>query len=140
MAADYTERSLDPSSESYFLLGPRGTGKSTWLMKHYPRATRIDLLLGEEERRYSAFPERIRMWPSRWNQGKLSFSTKFERAPNLLPEIHALIEKKRGIQIIMTGSSARKLRRTVSDLLGGRALSPSDGPLFSLRVKGTVFS
>ena len=56
----YIPRKVIPPEESYFLLGPRGTGKSTWLLHHYPQAKRIDLLLGEEERRFSAFPEKIR--------------------------------------------------------------------------------
>ncbi len=56
----YIPRIVNPPEGSYFLLGPRGTGKSTWLLKQYPKATRIDLLLGEEERRFSAYPERIR--------------------------------------------------------------------------------
>jgi hypothetical protein len=56
----YIPRILNPPKGSYFLLGPRGTGKSTWLQHEYPHATRIDLLLGEEERRFSAHPEKIR--------------------------------------------------------------------------------
>ncbi|HSX26872.1 MAG TPA: AAA family ATPase [Chlamydiales bacterium] len=135
MVADYTERSLDPSSESYFLLGPRGTGKSTWLLKNYPEAVRIDLLLGEEERRYSAFPERIRDVVEGMRPGQTLILDEIQRAPNLLPEIHALIEEKRGIQFIMTGSSARKLRRTVSDLLGGRALLHQMGPFLASELK-----
>ena len=46
MAADYIPRIINPPQDSYFLLGPRGTGKSTWLLHHYPHAKRIDLLLG----------------------------------------------------------------------------------------------
>ena len=137
--ADYTERSMTPSSESYFLLGPRGTGKSTWLLKNYPNATRIDLLLGEEERRYSAFPERIRDVVAEMKPGQTLILDEIQRAPNLLPEIHALIEEKRGIQFIMTGSSARKLRRTVSDLLGGRALLHQMGPFLASEL-GEKFS
>jgi hypothetical protein len=62
MMADskYIPRIINPPQGSYFLLGPRGTGKSTWLRHEYPNATRIDLLLGEEERRFSAYPEKIR--------------------------------------------------------------------------------
>ena len=62
MAADstYIPRIINPPEGSYFLLGPRGTGKSTWLFHQYPDAVRIDLLLGEEERRFSAYPEKIR--------------------------------------------------------------------------------
>jgi hypothetical protein len=50
----YVRRKLVPPVGSYFLLGPHGTGKSAWLMHHYPDAVRIDLLLGEEERKFSS--------------------------------------------------------------------------------------
>lgn len=60
IAKNYIPRIVNPPKSSYFLLGPRGTGKSTWLSHQYPHAKRIDFLLGEEERRYSAYPERIR--------------------------------------------------------------------------------
>ncbi|MGB7977744.1 MAG: DUF4143 domain-containing protein [Chlamydiales bacterium] len=133
--ANYTEREMRPSTESYFLLGPRGTGKSTWLLRHYPNAVRIDLLLGEEERRYGSFPERIRDVAAGMAPGQTLILDEIQRAPNLLPEIHALIEQKKGLQFIMTGSSARKLRRTVSDLLGGRALLHQMGPFLASELK-----
>ena len=133
--ADYKERFLQPPEESYFLLGPRGTGKSTWLKAHYPKATRIDLLLGEEERYFSSFPERIRDVAHELKPGSTLILDEIQRVPNLLPEIHALIEEKRGIQFIMTGSSARKLRRSVSDLLGGRALLRQMPPFFAAELQ-----
>lgn len=133
--ANYKERFLRPPEESYFLLGPRGTGKSTWLQHHYPEARRIDLLLGEEERYFLAFPERIRDLVHEMRPGSTLILDEIQRVPNLLPEIHALIEEKRGIQFIMTGSSARKLRRSVSDLLGGRALLRQMPPFFASELK-----
>ncbi len=60
MAPHYIQRQLSAPEESYFLLGPRGTGRSTWLIHRYPHATQIDLLLGEEERRFSSYPNPIR--------------------------------------------------------------------------------
>jgi len=131
----YIPRILNPPKGSYFLLGPRGTGKSTWLLHQYPRATRIDLLLGEEERRFSAYPEKIREVASALPEGSTLILDEIQRVPRLLPEIHALIEEKRGIQYIMTGSSARKLRRSVSDLLGGRALLRQMGPFIASELK-----
>ena len=53
-------RFLKPPSQSFFLLGPRGTGKSTWTKTYFPQALRIDLLLPEVFRAYSARPERLR--------------------------------------------------------------------------------
>ncbi len=137
MAAEtrYIPRTLNPPEGSYFLLGPRGTGKSTWLLQQYPKATRIDLLLGEEERRFSAYPERIRDVAAALPPGSTLILDEVQRVPNLLPELHALIEEKRGIQFIMTGSSSRKLRRSVSDLLGGRALLRQMGPFTASELK-----
>ena len=128
---DYITRTITPPSESYFLLGPRGTGKSTWLLHQYPEAVRLDLLLGDEERRFSAYPERIRDVASAMKPGSTLIIDEIQRIPRLLPEIHSLIEEKRGIQFIMTGSSSRKLRRSVSDLLGGRALLRHMGPFLA---------
>ncbi|MBS0619983.1 MAG: ATP-binding protein [Verrucomicrobia bacterium] len=131
----YIPRMLQPPKGSYFLLGPRGTGKSTWLLHHYPQAMRIDLLLGEEERRFSAYPERIREVSAALPEGSTLILDEIQRVPKLLPEIHALIEEKRDIQYVMTGSSSRKLRRSVSDLLGGRALLRQMGPFLASELK-----
>lgn len=131
----YIPRLLNPPQGSYFLLGPRGTGKSTWLAHHYPQAVRIDLLLGEEERRLSAYPEKIREIASALPDGSVLILDEVQRVPRLLPEIHALIEARKGIQYIMTGSSSRKLRRSVSDLLGGRALLRQMGPFLAAELK-----
>jgi predicted AAA+ superfamily ATPase len=93
MTADskYIPRIINPPQGSYFLRGPRGTGKSTWLRHHYPMATRIDLLLGEEERRFSAYPEKIRDIASALSKGSTLILDEIQRVPRLLPEIHALI-------------------------------------------------
>lgn len=127
----YVPRKIIPPEGSYFLLGPRGTGKSTWLLHNYPEAVRVDLLLGDEERRYSGYPERIRDIVSAMKPGSTLILDEIQRVPRLLPEIHALIEGKKDIQFIMTGSSCRKLRRSVSDLLGGRALMRHMGPFLA---------
>lgn len=131
----YIPRILNPPQGSYFLLGPRGTGKSTWLRHQYPKAERIDFLLGEEERRYSAYPERIRDVAAHLPEGSILILDEIQRVPRLLPEIHSLIEEKKEIQFIMTGSSSRKLRRSVSDLLGGRALLRQMGPFSAAELK-----
>lgn len=135
----YIPRKVTPPEGSYFLLGPRGTGKSTWLMHKYPDAMRIDLLLGEEERRFSSYPERIRNIVEAMEPGSVIILDEIQRVPRLLPEIHALIEQQRDIQFIMTGSSTRKLRRSVSDLLGGRALLRQMGPFLASEL-GPQFS
>lgn len=135
----YIQRKIIPPHSSYFLLGPRGTGKSTWLSHQYSDAIRIDLLLGDEERRFSSYPERIRDVVETLSPGDILILDEIQRVPRLLPEIHALIEEKKGIQFIMTGSSTRKLRRAVSDLLGGRALMRQMGPFLASEL-GKEFS
>lgn len=132
---EYVPRKMTPPKESYFLLGPRGTGKSTWLAHNYPHATRIDLLLGEEERRFSSYPEKIRDIVAAMPSGSVLILDEIQRVPRLLPEIHALIEQKRDVQFIMTGSSTRKLRRSVGDLLGGRALMRQMGPFLASELR-----
>lgn len=136
---DYFSRKLEPPKGSYFLLGPRGTGKSTWLLHNYPNAIRIDLLLGEEERLFSSYPEKIRTLAASLEPGSVLILDEVQRVPRLLPEIHAIIEQKLNIQVIMTGSSTRKLRRSVSDLLGGRALMRQMGPFLASEL-GKEFS
>jgi predicted AAA+ superfamily ATPase len=96
-------------------------------------------LLGEEERKFSAYPERIRDVAAGLAPGSVLIIDEVQRVPRLLPEIHALIEEKREIQYIMTGSSSRKLRKSVSDLLGGRALLRQMGPFLASEL-GSQFS
>jgi predicted AAA+ superfamily ATPase len=136
----YIPRKVLPPQGSYFLLGPRGTGKSTWLLHSYPDAVRVDFLLGDEERRFSAYPERIRNVVAAMDPGSTLILDEIQRVPRLLPEIHALMEEKKDIQYIMTGSSSRKLRRSVSDLLGGRALLRQMGPFLASELGRSEFS
>src|SRR3989338_3830418 len=130
----YVPRLLIPPKESFFLLGPRGTGKSTWLARYYPDAIRIDLLVPQEERSYLAAPERLRELADTLPSGGILILDEIQRAPGLLPVVHSLIEEGRGIQFIMTGSSARKLRRDVGNLLGGRALLRVMPPFFAAEL------
>lgn len=110
----------DPGG-SYFLFGPRGTGKSTWLRAKFPDATWIDLLDPAEERALLARPESLRERVEGGRSGVVVID-EVQRAPGLLTVVHQLIEeKRRGRRFVLTGSSARKLRRTAVDLLGGRA-------------------
>lgn len=107
--------------QSFFLLGPRGTGKSTWLRQYFPHALWIDLLEPELLQFYGARPERLRD-TLQASPDKTVIINEIQKLPNLLSLIHAIIEEKRGLQFILTGSSARKLKRQGVDLLAGRAL------------------
>lgn len=116
------QRYFQGSDKSYFLLGARGTGKSTYLHEHYKDALWIDLLNPEDHRQYMAYPERLRDFIKSNLKIKKVVIDEIQRVPQLLPLVHAIIEEKRGYQFILTGSSSRKIKRTGSDLLAGRAL------------------
>jgi predicted AAA+ superfamily ATPase len=100
----------------------------------YPNAIRIDLLQPEQERLYLAAPERLREIVEAAPRGSVIILDEIQRAPGLLPVIHSLIEEGKSIQFIMTGSSARKLRREVGNLLGGRALLRLMPPFFAAEL------
>lgn len=96
-------------------------------------------MLGEEERKFANNPEKIRQIATAMNPGDVLILDEIQRVPRLLPEIHALIEQQIEIQFIITGSSMRKLRRSVSDLLEGRALMRQMGPFLASEI-GDKFS
>lgn len=104
-------------------------------MKEYPKNLRIDLLDREIERQLLAKPERLIAYVDALQKGDVCIVDEVQRVPELIPVIHSLIEEKRGIQFILTGSSARKLRRSVGDLLGGRALLRHMSPFCSWELK-----
>jgi predicted AAA+ superfamily ATPase len=107
---------------SFFLFGPRGTGKTTWLAATLPAALRIDLLAPDQYRTMEARPERLREIVEARPEATDIVIDEVQRVPELLNVIHALIERKHGRRFVLTGSSARKLRRGGVNLLGGRAL------------------
>ncbi len=122
-------------NQSFFLFGPRGTGKSTWLKSHYPNAIWIDLLELDQLRIYSATPERLKEVIYAEPNRKVVVINEVQKVPEILSTVHSLIEEKRGLQFILTGSSARKLRRTGVDLLAGRAILKHMSPFFAAEMK-----
>lgn len=116
-------RVFEAPSSSFFLFGPRGTGKSTWLRERFPDAVWIDLLRPEEHRAYAARPERLRERLAASPEADTVVVDEVQKVPELLDVVHELIESdgpKR--RFVLTGSSARKLRRGGVNLLAGRAL------------------
>lgn len=106
---------------SFFLFGPRGTGKSTWLRQHFPAALYVDLLDPEAYRLFSARPERLRELVAGNPQADVVVVDEVQKVPDLLDVVHQLVEQRRPArQFILTGSSARKLKATGVDLLAGR--------------------
>lgn len=106
---------------SYFLFGPRGTGKSTLIKGVYTDAVIIDLLEPDLYRQFRAHPERLNDIVKLYPHAHTFVIDEVQKVPELLSVVHQLIESKKGWQFILTGSSARKLKREGVDLLGGRA-------------------
>lgn len=117
----YIPRLLEPPEQSFFLLGPRGTGKSTWLHANLADAYVVDLLAEETYQRLlaqpGAFADELRAVPS----DSWVVIDEIQRLPDLLNEVHRFIERG-GLRFVLCGSSARKLRRAGVNLLAGRAL------------------
>ena len=113
----------DPGQESFFLWGPRQTGKSTLLKQRYPDARHVDLLKADEFRRYAVHPEYLReeIDAEEPEPGRQIVIDEVQKVPALLDEAHWLIEN-RGLHFALCGSSARKVKRGAANLLGGRAL------------------
>jgi len=109
-----------PPKRSFFLWGPRQTGKTSLLERTYPDALLISLLRNQELTELKSRPgllrERIRA-----AQAQFVIIDEVQKVPDLLDEIHYMIEKDRVI-FGLCGSSARKLKRSAANLLGGRAL------------------
>ncbi len=122
MSIAYVKRSFKEPKQSYFLFGPRGTGKSTMTIKNHPEALLIDLRLAETRFRLAANPDYLEELVTSQPDEQTIIIDEIQKIPELLPLVHKLIEKKRGWKFILTGSSARKLKRQGVDLLGGRAL------------------
>lgn len=118
-------REINPTkSKSYFLFGPRQTGKSTFVKSLLsPKDLYIDLLPQRNFLNYAKNPGRAReeiLAHLKLNDNPLCVIDEIQKIPTLLDEVHELIESK-GIRFILTGSSARKLRRGGANLLAGRA-------------------
>jgi predicted AAA+ superfamily ATPase len=112
---------LPPSGrETFFLWGPRQAGKTTLLRAAYPDALWIDLLRSEEYRRYLQNPERLREELGQRAPAQVVID-EVQKVPQLLDEVHWLIENRR-VQFALCGSSARRVKRGAANLLGGRAV------------------
>jgi predicted AAA+ superfamily ATPase len=120
----YLERALICPEESFFLLGPRGTGKSTWLRRHFPEAKFVDLLNEMTRFRLMAQPGAFGLELEAVPPGSWVVVDEVQKMPELLNEVHRFIEE-RGLKFALCGSSARKLRQAGINLLAGRALSRS---------------
>jgi len=113
-------RALRPPAGSYFLFGARGTGKSSFVRLQYPGGLYIDLLDPATQREYLTRPERLAELVRAQPPDRVVVVDEVQKVPELLAVVHALIEERR-TRFVLTGSSARKLKRSGVDLLAGRA-------------------
>ena len=114
-------RILDAPDQSFFLLGPRGSGKSTWLQATFPDAHVVDLLDEEKYQRLLVSPGLFADELRALKPHMRVIVDEVQRLPSLLNEVHRFIEKKR-LRFVLCGSNARKLKRAGVNLLAGRAL------------------
>ena len=114
-------------SSSIFLFGPRGTGKTSWIKAHMPDALYLDLLDFSLYSSLSAAPDRLETLIRKGFDGWIVLD-EVQRVPELLNEVHRLIESKK-LRFLLTGSSARSLKRKGVNLLAGRALRYTMHPL-----------
>ncbi len=113
-------------SQSFFLFGARGTGKSTLLksISFLKNALVVDLLKPALEERYSIDPEFLRQQCLSLNAGDWVIIDEVQKVPKLLNIVHSIIEELK-INFALTGSSSRKLKRGSANMLGGRAVTYS---------------
>lgn len=119
--------------DSLFLWGTRQTGKSTLLKALFPQARLYDLLKTDVRMAFQLRPALLREECEMLDEGELVIIDEVQKVPALLDEVHWLIENC-GLRFILSGSSARKLRRSGANLLGGRALRRTLFPLVSAEI------
>ncbi len=123
----------EAKDESLFLWGSRQTGKSTLLKMLFPDARVYDLLKSDVRMALQLRPSQLREECELLDDGELIIIDEVQKVPALLDEVHWLIENKKQ-RFILSGSSARKLRRSGANLLGGRALRQTLFPLVSAEI------
>jgi uncharacterized protein len=114
-------RHIDLPDSTFFLWGPRQSGKTTLLKTRFPDAYRIDLLRTDERMRYEREPARLREEVRTLPPERRVVIDEIQKVPALLDEVHYMMQEDRRV-FALCGSSARKIRRTHANLLGGRAL------------------
>lgn len=114
------KREINIPKTSFFLFGPRGTGKSTFVKGLIQENDLyIDFLDPDTFRTYAAFPETLIKTVNAVNPVRVIID-EVQKVPQILDVVHKIMEDRK-VFFILTGSGARKLKKTGADLLGGRA-------------------
>ena len=133
----YVNRLLKLPDRSFFLFGPRGVGKTTWLREVLADASFFDLLDSSLYLEFSQSPGNLEAMIGNLPKGSWVVIDEIQKIPYLLDEVHRLMET-RGWRFALCGSSARKLRRGGVNLLGGRAIT-RNLDTFSYKELGNLF-
>ncbi|MBI5359875.1 MAG: ATP-binding protein [Planctomycetes bacterium] len=127
------KRLLHPSDRSFFLFGPRGVGKSTWLTQALPDALRLDLLEASLCLELSRAPGALEGMVKARRPETWVILDEIQKVPSLLDEVQRLMHMHKW-RFALCGSSARKLRRGASNLLAGRAVTCQMSPFVSAEL------
>lgn len=119
--------------EAMFLFGGHQTGKSTLLKERFPKAVYIDLLKSDVRNRFKQHPEEFQESLLRYPPETLVIVDEIQKVPDLLDEVHWLMVEK-GLWFILSGSSARKIKKRGANNLGGRAIPETLFPLVSAEI------
>lgn len=120
--------------KSFFLFGARGVGKSTWIKNEVRVDHTVDLLNSKEFLQLQQDPSLLTAKTAYLKENSVVFIDEIQKLPVLLDEVHRLMEKVK-LNFIMTGSSARKLKRNSANLLAGRAHTYKMFPFSSIELK-----
>lgn len=123
---------LQKLTKSIYLFGPRQTGKTTLLKHEFPNAKKISLLQTDVFLKYSTDPSKLRKEIT--DKDKLIIIDEIQKLPILLDEVQYLIDEH-NLKFILTGSSARQLKKKGVNLLGGRARSEYLHPFTYIELK-----
>ena len=124
---------IDAQDGSVFLFGARQTGKTTLLLNLFPNSKFYDLLENDTYERLRRNPALLRQELAEAKEGEIVIIDEIQLIPELLNEVHWLITRQQ-IHFILSGSSARKLKRKGVNTLGGRAVRNVLYPLVSAEV------
>ena len=122
------KRYLTIPNHSFFLLGPRGTGKSTWISENVPASLVVYLLETDRFLELTNKPSILRQLAAPLKENDWLVIDEIQKIPGLLDEVHWLYQKK-NLRFAITGSSARKLKKSQANLLAGRLLDIRFFPL-----------
>ena len=139
MPVMYTRLATQPD-HSFFLFGPRATGKTTWLRRHLNDALWFNLLLDDDYLPLLGSARLLRERVEARPPGSWVVVDEVQRLPGLLNEVHDLISRHGDTyKFALSGSSARKLRRLDVNLLAGRVIVRAMFPLVAKEL-GSDFS